>query len=93
MDLVEEQNRALSAFSEPLARTLDGFANILDASGHGRELLEGPRCRSSDRQGQCGLAGSRWTPEQRRTQAIALHEAPQWAPRADEVLLTNHVVD
>ena len=42
VDLVEEQDRALVVLAEALAGPLDHLADVLDAGGHGRQLLERP---------------------------------------------------
>ncbi len=85
MDLVEEQDRALPAFAEPLAGALDRLADVLHAGGHRRQLLERPIGGPRDRERQRGLAGARRPPEQRRRQPIRLDEATQRPARTDEV--------
>ena len=93
VDLVEEQDRALSALAEAVAGVLDGRPDVLHAGVHRRELLEGACRAAGDRESKRGLAGPGRTPEQHRRQPVALDQRAQRPARADEVLLADDVVE
>ncbi len=93
VDLVEEEDRALTALAEPLAGAFDDLADVLHPRGDRRQLLARPGRRVGDRQCEGRLAGAGRPPEDRRRQPVLFDEPSQRAARADQVILADDVVD
>ena len=90
--LVEEEDRALPVLPEPIARSVDDLANILDARAHRRQRLERLGGDAGDEPGDRGLARAGRSPQHDRRQAVALDEDPQRTPRPEQVLLPDDLV-
>ena len=93
MNLVEEQNRSLVVQAESFVGAVDHFTDVTNAGRHRRELLERPRGRSGDGQGQGGLARAGRSPEENAGETIGLDETTQRLTGADQVVLAHDVVD
>ena len=93
VDLVEEQDRALSPLPQPLGRLGDDLAHVLDAGGHGRELLVGLGRVPGDHLGERGLARARRPPEDGGRQAVGLDQHPQRPARPHQLVLSDDVVE
>ncbi len=93
VDLVEEEDRALSVRAEPLARARDHLAHLRDGRRHRRELLECRAGRVGDDAGQRRLAAAGRPVEDHRSDAVLLDREPERGSRAEHVLLADEVVD
>jgi hypothetical protein len=93
VDLVEEQDGALPALAEPLPSTLDHLAHVLDPGGDRAELLERTLGAAGHGEGEGGLAGAGWPPEDRTGEPVLFDQTAQRPPRCDEVLLPDDVVE
>ena len=90
VDLVDEEERALSA-GAPLLGRVEHFAEIGDAREHCRERLEvhGCRIREEPRDGSLAAAGR--APEHHRGEAMLRHHAADWRVRAEQMVLPHHL--
>ncbi len=81
----------------PLPEALPGLGqhlpDVLHARRHRGEGFEGRRGRARDQPGQGGLARAGRPPEDDRAESIGLDEGAQRHPRAEQVLLADHVVE
>jgi hypothetical protein len=93
VDLVEEQDRALAPFAQPLAGSLDGLANVFDPGVDRRQLFE--RAIGAAGHGECerGLARAGGTPQQTPRSAGRSRPDAGAASGTDQVVLADHVVD
>ena len=83
VDLVEEQDRALSVLAEALAGPLDDLADVLDAGGHRRQLLERPRRAAGHGEGERRLARARRPHSSTLDEAVLLDQPAQRPARAE----------
>ena len=93
VDLVDEEDRAA-----PPPRALglglgDDLADLLHAGQHGRERHEARAHDVRHQRGQRGLAGARRPPEDHRVQLATLECCAQHAAGAEQVLLTDDLVE
>ncbi len=93
MDLVEEEDRALAAVAEPLARPLDDGAHLRLAGLDGGELLERGARRARHDPCEGRLAGARRAEQDQRADAVLLDRAAQRRARPDHPLLADEVVE
>ena len=93
VDLVEEQDRPLALLAEAAPGPLDDLAHVLHARGHRRQRLERLARRAGHEAGDRGLAGSGRAPEDHRREAVGLDQHPQRLPRAEQLPLTDDLVE
>ena len=97
VDLVEEQHRLAVVEVALAAGLVHDLADVLDARGDGRQLDEAAVRGAGDEVGESGLAGSRWTPDDRRERpcraAGTLDQAAQRAAGPEHVGLAADLVE
>ena len=93
VDLVHEQNRSPSRGAPVLLGRAHDILDLLDAGKDGAELDElGPR-QAGDETRQSGLPGSRRAPQDHRTDLVALDRRAQRPSRADQLVLSDELVE
>ena len=93
MHLIEEQDRALAPLPETIVGAASHLEHILHRGGDGRELLEGLRGGVRDELRQRGLTRARRPPQDHRRQSIGLDECAQRPTRAEQMFLTDDIVE
>ena len=76
-----------------MASAFDDLAHVLDTGADRAHLLERPLGAAGDRERQRRLAGAGWPPEDRARQAVLLDQSTQRLALADQVLLTDDIVE
>ncbi len=93
VDLVEEENGSAIVKATPFHGPVDDLADVSDTSGHRRQLFESPMRGAGDGEGEGGLTGARWAPEDGAREAIGFDQCAKWSARTDEVILPDDIVD
>src|ERR1700687_5584388 len=86
MNLVDEDDRLRSAMLAPLARLFHERLDVLDRGARRRERHEARARGPGDDARQRRLSRSRRTPEDHRRDAIGLDRGAEEAPRRQEIL-------
>ena len=92
MDLVDEDHSALACF-EIVARRLDRLAQIGDARGHRRQLLEHRARLLGEHDRKSSLAGARRAPEDHRMQHVRRDHLAKKFSRTEQMLLAHDFVE
>ena len=92
MHLVDEDDRGAAAVLLHL-RLLNGIADVLHAGEHGREHDEMRIDRARHDARQRRLAHARRAPQDHRVQAPRFERRAQCAPRAEQMLLADHLIE
>jgi hypothetical protein len=93
VDFVDEQDGAPAGAAARLFGLRHHFADFLDAGQHGTERDEVCARRAGDDAGKRGLAGSRRTPQDDRSQAIVVDRFAQGASGRKQCILPDDVVE
>ncbi len=92
MDLVDEQQCALPDLAS-LARGGETLLQVGDAGKDRRDLFEMEIADSSQQPRQGGLSGTRRPPEHQRHDSPGFDHAPQPAVGAEQLILTDNLVE
>ena len=92
MDLVDKKNRLFAVHADPLLRFFYDFFHILFAGCRGIQLGKLCACRVGDDAGKRRFSRSRRAVENDGAEFIRLDRTVQQLSRADDVLLSNHLV-
>jgi hypothetical protein len=92
VDLVDEEDGALTVSAEPLGGALKDGADVVDPGGDRRELLEGASRTRGDDSGDGRLSCSGRAVEDHRGRPVALDRQSQRRPLAEHVPLADELV-
>ena len=92
VDLVDKKNRLFAVHADPLLRFFYDFFHILFAGCRGIQLGKLCACRVGDDAGKRRFSRSRRAVENDGAEFIRLDRTVQQLSRADDVLLSNHLV-
>src|SRR5262245_1355377 len=93
MDFVDEENRAAAVEREAVASLVDDLPELLHPREHRRERHELGACRVREKMRERRLAGAGRTPEDQRVEHAALDHLAQDAAWAEQMLLTDELVE
>ena len=92
VDLIDEQQRPLSRRREPVAGFAEDFPQFFHAAGHGAQLAEVAAGGPGQQAGERGLAGAGRAVEDHRTEAVGRQQPAEQFAFAQEVLLSDELV-
>jgi hypothetical protein len=93
VDLVEEEDRALTAGAQAVFRPLEHVAHLLLARVHGRGLLERGAGVAREHARKRRLARARRAVQDHRVRPSLLDRGPKGRPLAEQVVLADELVE